>query len=130
MEVNATMLGQLKQPWLQNLAVRNNHDHVRLQRLEKRVHFGRLERLRLENPKMQVESALLYRRSLERVAPAAGFVGLRNDTGDSVASFKKAIERRQRELRAAHEHKLYSHLPWRISFLMRRLIMSRLIKLM
>ena len=78
---------------------------------------------------MQFMCALLDGRRLYSLTAAGGLVGLRDNACQCVSCFEERVERRQRERRASHEDDLYSHLPWRISFLMRRFIMSRLMKL-
>ena len=72
----------------------------------------------------------LDRRFAQQLTAAARLVGLSDHAADGVTGFEESVKRRQRERCASQEDELYSHFPWRISFLMRRLIMSRLMKLM
>ena len=130
MQIDAPVAREVQQPGRKNFAVRDDDNNVGAKRVEKLSRLIRFQGARLIDGKVKLARAFFHRRTLKRLATPARFVRLRDNSVDVVAFFEEAIKRGQRKIRASHERQRYSHLPWRISFLIRRLIMSRLMKLM
>src|SRR5262245_36289112 len=129
MQVDTSMRWKAQQPRRKNLSVCDHDDHVCRKRGHEVPRLVRFQRSRLVNRETQNLRQLLDGWFAQQLTAPARFIRLGNDGADRVTGLEQSIKRRRGERCATEKDEPYSHLPWRISFLIRRLIMSRLMKL-